>query len=100
MRPQYYGTVDTAAQACLDDAQPMPEGDMYDNCNDGVDNDCDGAADMDDGDCTMMEADVWLKKVIAHRRIQLKTDQAAPSLCPGQGRHEGTGGDRDPDGRF
>ena len=45
---------------------------MYDNCEDGLDNDCDGLTDYDDPDCSEMQADVWLKKLIAHKKINLK----------------------------
>jgi hypothetical protein len=63
-------------QTCMGNQQAQPEGDMYDNCQDGLDNDCDGLTDLDDDDCTMLEADVWLKKLIAHRRVNLQAGQS------------------------
>jgi len=64
-----------AMQTCMGNEQAQPEGDMYDNCQDGLDNDCDGFADNDDADCTMMEADVWLRRLIAHQRVNLQEGQ-------------------------
>jgi hypothetical protein len=60
------------SQICWQDEPAQPEGNMYDNCEDGLDNDCDGLTDYDDPDCSEMEADVWLKKLIAHKKINLK----------------------------
>jgi hypothetical protein len=60
------------AQVCWQDEPAQPEGNMYDNCEDGLDNDCDGLTDYDDPDCSEMEADVWLKKLIAHKKVNLK----------------------------
>ena len=64
------------AQTCWPDEQAQPEGNMHDNCEDGLDNDCDGLTDYDDSDCVMMEADVWLKKLIAHKKVNLWDGQS------------------------
>jgi len=58
--------------ACRQNAEAQPEGNMYDNCQDGLDNDCDGLTDLDDGDCVSMEADVWLSRLSAQRRTRIR----------------------------
>jgi hypothetical protein len=62
-------------QICTQDEPAQPEGNTHDNCEDGLDNDCDDLTDYDDPDCVMGAADVWLKKLIAFKKINLWVDQ-------------------------
>ena len=58
---------------CVQNTQSMPEGNQYTNCEDGLDNDCDGLTDYDDPGCVMMEADVWLERLRVPKSLKLAT---------------------------
>jgi len=61
---------------CVQNQQPGVEGPYTSmTCQDGLDNDCDGFTDADDPDCAAPVADVYLSKLQAPKKLNVKPGQ-------------------------